>query len=78
MFNLPLELILEVLSIIDINILINYSLINKKSYNLFIKNKNYIGIRKLKTIKLYLLIKNYNYLYNRKYQYIYDRLLYIV
>lgn len=39
------------------SILINFSLINKKSFNSFINNKNYIGIKKLQNL---LLRTNYN------------------
>ena len=43
MFNLPLELTIDIIILCNTNNLINFSLINKNTYNLFILNKNYIG-----------------------------------
>ena len=52
MFDICNEILIEILVLCESNIIIDFSLINKKSFNLFVNNKNYIGIRKLKNINL--------------------------
>ena len=66
------DLLIEILVHCNMSIIINFSLINKKSYIVFINNKNYIGIRKLKNL---LLINDFNR--DKEYNYfdIYSKLI---
>lgn len=48
------DIILEILDICNMSVLINFSLINRYSFNLFVNNKRSIGIRKIRNLPLFL------------------------